>query len=75
MLLHDAQRRATVQPPYLLDAARREVVLQTIIDVCAYQKWELFAVHVRSTHVHTVVEVACLPEEAPRTLRNIPAEL
>ena len=49
------------QPPYQLDPTRREVVLQAIQGVCAHRGWNLLAAHVRSNHVHTVVEVETPP--------------
>jgi REP element-mobilizing transposase RayT len=48
-------RRRMRQPPYLLDAGRRKVVLRAIQEVCAYRHWTLLAAHVRSNHVHVVV--------------------
>ena len=50
------------QPPYILDHARREAVLQTIHEVCAYRDWSLLASHVRSSHVHVVVSADAPPE-------------
>ncbi len=49
--------------PYGMDHPQREVVLATIREVCAYRKWRLLAVHVRSTHVHLVVEADAEPEK------------
>ena len=40
---------------YELGSAARRIVLDTIIDVCRYRGWVLFAAHVRMTHVHVVV--------------------
>jgi REP element-mobilizing transposase RayT len=42
--------------PYVLDAAGRQIVLQTIQEVCSHRRWNLIAAHVRTTHVHVVVE-------------------
>jgi REP element-mobilizing transposase RayT len=50
------------QPPYYLDSTSRDVVLQAIQGVCAHRGWNLLAVHVRSTHVHTVVDAEVPPE-------------
>jgi REP element-mobilizing transposase RayT len=51
------------QPPYLMDEMRRIIVLQTIREVSEFRKWELFAVHVRSNHVHVVVRADASPEK------------
>lgn len=50
------------QPPYRLDAVRREAVLGSIQEVCGYRRWRLAACHVRSNHVHLVVEAEDSPE-------------
>jgi REP element-mobilizing transposase RayT len=42
--------------PYLLDEIRRPIVLAAIREVCNHRGWVLMAAHVRSNHVHTVVE-------------------
>ena len=44
------------QPPYHLDEIRRDAVLEAIQEVCGRRGWNLLAAHVRSNHVHTVVE-------------------
>jgi REP element-mobilizing transposase RayT len=50
------------QPPYHLDQIRRDAVLEAIHEVCEYRGWTLLAAHVRSNHVHAVVEAEALPE-------------
>lgn len=46
------------QKPYLLaDDQRRLAVLEAIRGVCRHRSWNLLAVHVRTNHVHVVVEV------------------
>jgi hypothetical protein len=40
--------------PFTMDADCRKIVLETICTHCALKKWTLFAVHVRSNHVHVV---------------------
>src|SRR5207249_9910592 len=47
-----AQLRAS---PYLLDASRRQVVLEAILALARRKAWRLWAVHVRSNHVHVVI--------------------
>ena len=43
------------QPVYVMDAFRRAIVCQAIIDLCLEKVWKLHATHVRSNHVHSVV--------------------
>jgi REP element-mobilizing transposase RayT len=50
------------QPPYELDAPRRQVVLNAIREVAEYRGWQLLAAHVRTTHVHVVVSSTESPE-------------
>jgi REP element-mobilizing transposase RayT len=63
----DCQRAAAAtarmdQAPYHLDRIRRDAVLDAIQEVCAHRRWTLLAAHVRSNHVHTVVEAEVSPE-------------
>lgn len=57
------------QDPYRLDAARRQLVLRTICEVAAYRNWTLWAVHVRSNHVHIVITAECKPEKVMTDLK------
>ena len=50
------------QAPYHLDQIRRDAVLEAIQEVCVHRGWSLLAAHVRSNHVHTVVEAEVPPE-------------
>ena len=50
------------QAPYALDGMRRDAVLAAIQEVCKHRGWCLLAAHVRTTHVHVVVEAKALPE-------------
>jgi REP element-mobilizing transposase RayT len=53
-----------MQHPYHLDQLRRDVVLSAIRQVCAHRGWNLLAAHVRSNHVHVVVEAEVSPDQA-----------
>ena len=57
-----AERREMLQNPYLLDEMARPVVLASIQRHCAYRGWNLLAAHVRSNHVHIIVEAETRPE-------------
>jgi REP element-mobilizing transposase RayT len=50
------------QPPYLMDPIRRDAVLRAIQEVCVHRGWSLLAAHVRSNHVHSVVNAEVPPE-------------
>jgi REP element-mobilizing transposase RayT len=62
-------RAAMRQEPYLLDQLRRQVALRTIKEVAAHRKWNLWAVHVRSNHVHVVITAPCNPEKVTADLK------
>jgi REP element-mobilizing transposase RayT len=63
-----AERRAMDQRGYTLDKPRREAVLAAIIDRCSQREWSLIAAHVRTNHVHIIVD-----GEAPaqRTMNDL----
>lgn len=50
-----AARDAMKQPPYALDTLRRTIVRDAIVGLAAEKEWRLWALHVRSNHVHVVV--------------------
>jgi len=52
-----------LQPPYLLDDERRGAVLRVIRQHCQYRGWNLLAAHVRTNHVHAVLEADVPPEK------------
>jgi REP element-mobilizing transposase RayT len=57
------ERAEMKQPPYYLDAPRRQCVLATIQEVCVHRRWSLLAAHIRSTHAHVVVHAPTDPEK------------
>ena len=50
------------QPPYVLEAGRRELVLAALHEQCRQQQWVLLAAYVRTNHVHIVVDAEVQPE-------------
>lgn len=58
------------QPPYLLDAERREIVLGSLRQVCSHRHWTLLAAHVRTNHVHLVLEADQSAEQAMNTIKS-----
>jgi REP element-mobilizing transposase RayT len=51
------------QKPYLLDPVRRSAVLESLREVCLHRGWTLLAAHVRTTHLHAIVEAEVPPEK------------
>ena len=50
------------QEAFVLDDAGRDIATDAIRDVCEHRGWTLAALHVRSNHVHVVVQAGCKPE-------------
>ena len=61
------ERLAT--PTVTLDGARRHAVQEAIIGVCSHRGWRLFALHVRTTHVHAVISADTPPERVMNDLK------
>ncbi|MCB9475976.1 MAG: transposase [Deltaproteobacteria bacterium] len=49
--------------PFLLGKAERDIVLKSIVETCRFRGWQLFAVHVRTNHVHLVAASENPPEK------------
>jgi REP element-mobilizing transposase RayT len=50
------------QPPVQLGTLRRRTIKSAIKETCEIRGWHLWAVNIRSNHVHTVVTAPCDPE-------------
>jgi REP element-mobilizing transposase RayT len=61
--------------PYSLDAPARDTVLQSIQQVCSHRSWTLIAAHVRTTHVHAVVQADKPPEAVMHDFKAYAARL
>ena len=58
------------QPPYAMDATRRDVVLKAVRFRCDRQNWMLLAAHVRTNHVHLIAEAEAAPERIMNDLKS-----
>ena len=56
--------------PYSMDEIRREIVLNAIHQTSFERDWDLLAVHVRSTHVHLVLDSDQEPERVMSILKS-----
>ena len=56
-------RQQMDQLPYVLDVHRRVTVLGALREVCLHHGWSLWAAHVRTGHVHAVVDADMRPEK------------
>jgi REP element-mobilizing transposase RayT len=65
-----AQSEALMRhPAYLLDAQRRATVLEGLKAACQRRNWSLLAAHVRTNHVHAVVQADSSPEKVMSALK------
>src|SRR5947208_16563878 len=50
------ERAAMTQPSYVMSPPERDIVCKAIVALAAERSWLVLAAHVRSTHVHVVIE-------------------
>ena len=53
-----------------MDRRRREAVLAATLERCTDRQWKVLAAHVRSNHVHVVVEGDARPERIMNDLKS-----
>lgn len=58
------------QSPYQMDKKRRDVVLNALMERCGNRSWKLLAAHVRTNHIHIVVEAEVRPERIMNDLKS-----
>jgi REP element-mobilizing transposase RayT len=58
-----------LQEPYTLDQSARNVALAALRQHCSHRGWSLLAAHVRSNHVHAIVEAEIPPERIMNELK------
>lgn len=58
------------QAPYSLDRDGRAAVLEATQEVCLQRGWNLLAAHVRTNHVHVVVEAEVRPEKVMNDFKS-----
>jgi REP element-mobilizing transposase RayT len=63
-------RQQMDQAPYLLEKNRRVAVLEALREVCFHRGWGLRAAHVRTNHVHVVVEAEVRPEKVMNAFKS-----
>jgi REP element-mobilizing transposase RayT len=52
----DQARRLVAEPEFSLGPQDRALVLNSIVDACTNRAWRLFCVHIRTRHVHAVLQ-------------------
>ena len=64
------KREQMDQAPYWLNRERTATVLNALREVCLHRSWSLWAAHVRTNHVHAVVEADVRPEMVMNTFKS-----
>jgi len=63
-------RRRMLQPAYYLDEEPRQIVLEALQQVCSHRQWTLLAAHVRTNHVHAVLEADKAAEQVMNVFKS-----
>ena len=58
------------QPPYRLDQDGRAAVLAAVQGHCAHRGWMLLAAHVRTNHLHVILEAEVRPEKVMNKFKS-----
>jgi REP element-mobilizing transposase RayT len=53
-----------------MDKNRRDAVLASLLERCSNSGWTLLAAHVRTNHIHLVVEAEVRPERVMNDLKS-----
>jgi hypothetical protein len=80
MLVYDPKREAHCRlrlqnAPFVLDEKARISTLNAILSVCSHRKWTPYAVHIRTTHVHAVIQGQVAPERMFSDFKAFPHAL
>lgn len=59
---HTAELQSMTAARYVLDATERQTALSAIVACIPHRDWNLLAAHVRSNHVHIVLQATVAPE-------------
>ena len=65
-----AERRSMDQLPYSMDRPHRDAVLASIVERSLRRGWSLIAAHVRSNHVHVIIDADVAPERIMNDLKS-----
>ena len=64
-----ASEKRMAQPPVTFDDAQRALVTQVIGEHCRLRGWHVYALNVRTNHIHIVVAADREPEEVMNQLK------
>jgi REP element-mobilizing transposase RayT len=64
------ERQSIKQPPYWPDRESRTAVLSALREHWVHRGWSLLAAHVRTNHVHAIVEADVRPERVMNEFKS-----
>lgn len=67
--LNAALKNNCNETPFILNEAQREITLQSMKKTCDYFSWKIFAAHVRSNHVHIILQSTISKEKTMTKLK------
>lgn len=67
--LHERMHEKMDGPPMVLDRQQRKAVRDAIMELCKQRGYRLFALNVRTNHVHAVIGVWAKPERVADALK------
>ena len=60
--LEEAEQCRLKNKTFRMGSRERDIVLQAVLEVCRFRKWDAYAVHVRKNHVHAVISAGVRSE-------------
>jgi REP element-mobilizing transposase RayT len=63
-------RQCMQQPPYWPGRESRTAVLSALREYCVHRGWSLLAAHLRTNHVHAIVEADLRPEKVVNEFKS-----
>ena len=67
-LVH-AVHSAMNQTPYVIDSPRANAILAAMLATCEFRGWHVYTIHVRTNHIHAVLEGLTTPERMLNDLK------
>jgi alanyl-tRNA synthetase len=68
--LEQFEQERLIHAPVIFDAAMRSIVERAIHEVAHHRGWDIYAVHVRTNHVHVVLTAQTTPERVMNDFKS-----
>jgi REP element-mobilizing transposase RayT len=74
LLKHEArlesyQKQIMMESPFVLDERSRNIILQAMLDVARHRNWIIPAIHIRTSHIHSVIKAHLKPKRIMNDLK------